>query len=167
MNYGNMAQITSLQNHKRLPSDHFGQAAALVESGAILIPCADTDDVCLRGGFRMEAINEIFEKRRNATETDEGWMFLQLYKLMHKVQEETANREVSEARDRLLAILTGLSDKSLEKIATLDLGIYESYVPSDALLRFCAMASDKRRECRVRGQKALHTAEILTFSRDH
>lgn len=158
--------VVSIQNHKRVPDDNFGTAQALLDAKAILIPCRDTGDISLQGGYRMEDINEIFEKPRNPTETNEEWMFLQLISLLRQVQDETARREVSEARDRLLAIMIGLSGKAVFNFRNLDLDFYDG--TRAAYPEFVRMAGQKRQAYEARSKwdaGAVHSADILELTR--
>lgn len=161
-----MNDVLPLRKHKHVPTDHFGEAAGLIERRAVLIPRDDVGDVCLRGGYRMDDLNEIFTKRWNAFETNPAWMFIQIFGLMDQVQKETSVRETTEARTRLLAILTGLSDVALEKIRGMGLGVYSGFVPAHAISLFCAMADDKRRQHKARnnyGQEQEQSAAVLGF----
>lgn len=161
-----MNRVLALQKHKMKPDDNFAEARQLLAEDSVLIPCANTDDVDLQGGYRIGQINEIFTKRRNATETNEEWMFVQLYKLMMKVQDETAQRQVSEARNRLLALMLGLGQNALDTIEILDISLYPGY-PRDATVRFCAMAQDVKAREQKRATfdaQAVRSATILPFN---
>lgn len=159
-----MNRVLTLQKHKQTPTDHFGRAAALVESKAVLVPCVFDGSRDLRDGYRIDAINRTFEEGDRPYGISAEDMFSLLYTLMHQVQEETAAREMTEARDRLLAVATGLSEEALAAIRKIEVSECPDLLPSDAVLRFTAFADDKRRDRDVRGKKRLHEADILPFT---
>lgn len=165
--YDNMNRVIALHKHKQLPTDHFGQAASLIEQQKVLLPCPSSYGDGMEDGYRIEAINRTFEEGGRPYGMGEAEMFVAIFDLMRQVQEETAGRETTEARDRLLAIATGLSDKALDAIRDVDLhGWPRSRIPPDAVLRFTCFADDKRRNLKARsnyGEERLHSADILTL----
>lgn len=114
----------------------------------------------------MDAINKTFETGSRPFGVNGEEMFFAIYTLMKQVQAETADRQVSEARDRLLAIATGLSDEALDVIRRLELDTYRGDMPPDAVLRFICFADDKRRIMKKRfdfDSQAQHEADIIEF----
>ncbi|MCD8520042.1 MAG: hypothetical protein LRY76_00220 [Alphaproteobacteria bacterium] len=161
-----MSRVITLQKHKSVPSDHFGRAAALVEKAAVLLYLPPIHEKDPLDGYRMDAINKTFETGSRPFGVNGEEMFFAIYTLMKQVQAETADRQVSEARDRLLAIATGLSDEALDVIRRLELDTYRGDMPPDAVLRFICFADDKRRIMKKRfdfDSQAQHEADIIEF----
>ncbi|HRQ61008.1 MAG TPA: hypothetical protein PLO23_05810 [Alphaproteobacteria bacterium] len=155
-----MNRVLALQKHKNKPDDNFAEALRLLAEKAVLVSPEG------RAGLTMAQINEIFVKHGHSSGLTEEWMFVQLYKLMARVQAETAVREVSEARSRLLAVMLGLGNNALDTIEILDMSGYPD-IPRDANVRFCAMAQDiKFREQKRAKADAnpIRTATILEFN---
>lgn len=180
-----MSEIIQLNRFQQRPTHNFTRAAKLLAANAVLIPRRDLGDVDLQGGYRLEDLNEIYEKKWNSLHTGRDWMFVQIFRLMEEAdvlaleenQADPAKRKSPEefarikagaydARDRLLAIVTGLNKEALDNIGTLNLGVYDSYVPKDAILRFMTFATHVRQHGAVRnnyGQPLQHNADVLAF----
>ncbi|MCD8563104.1 MAG: hypothetical protein LRY54_03455 [Alphaproteobacteria bacterium] len=155
-----MNEIIRLENYRNRPTNHFGQAAELCENEATLVLPKDSFDASLGGGFKINDINEIFELQWNRKHTARDHMFVHLCHLMGEAEES------HEARTRLLAVVIGLTEKALDNIRELDLGIRQHQVPKGAILRFTEFADMIRSQHSGHnnyGQPRQRNAEVLAF----